>query len=58
LIESKVIAAYGRNVVGLGGVREAVVFGEEDALFREVYDVGILVYLCEILGIFLADDKE
>jgi hypothetical protein len=42
----------------LGGVREAVVFGEEDALFREVYDVGILVYLCEILGIFLADDKE
>lgn len=49
MIQTEVIAANRCNVVGLRGVRQPVVFGQENAFFREVLNVGILIDLREVL---------
>ena len=37
---------------------EAIVFGQEDTLFRESVDVGISVYIGEVLSALLAEDRR
>ena len=58
MIKSKVIPAHRRNIIRLGGMCEAVVFGEKDAFFREICDVAVLVYLGEILADSSAKDID
>lgn len=53
MVQSKVVATNRGNVIGLRGVREAVVFCKENALFREINNVGIDVYFREILRALL-----
>lgn len=51
VVEAEVVAPYRGDVVGLGGVRLAVVFREEDALALEVDDVWVVDYLGEVLSV-------
>lgn len=49
MVQPEVIAARRGNVIRLRGMCQAIVFGEEDAFFREVCDAGILLDSIEIL---------
>lgn len=51
MVEAEVVAPHGGDVVGLGGVRLGIVFGQGNALVFEVKDVWVLHNLGEVLWV-------